>query len=140
MAKTTTTELKSRAFAETNGLGEHYTLNEANSFDVAADLYNTVVLEKCGITLDQLKKKQKLDGEFASASVLLGGEAADARFKENTDLTEISLSIPMGGSQTLSAVFTRGQATVVAMNTKIETAEMKRVLGHLDGLFAEVAS
>ena len=140
MAKTTNTELKSRAFAEDNGLAEHYVLNEANGFDVAADLYNTVVLEKCGITLDQLKKKHKLDGEFASASVLIGGEASNERFAANPELNEISLSIPMGGAQTLSAVFTRGQATVVAMNTKFETPEMKRVLGHLDGLFAEVAS
>lgn len=141
MAKTTNTELKSRAFAEDNNLGEHYVLSEANSFDgIGADLYNTVVLEKCGITLDQLKKKDKLDGEFVSASVLLGGEASSERFKANPELTEISMSIPMGGSQTLSAVFTRGQATVVQVNSKIHTAEMKRVLGHLDGLFAEVES
>lgn len=141
MAKTNNTELKSRAFAEANNLGEHYILSEANSFDgIAADLYNTVVLEKCGITLDQLKKKDKLDGEFLSASVLLGGEASAERFKQNPELTEISMSIPMGGSQTLSAVFTRGKDTVVQINSKIHTAEMKRVLSHVDSLFAEVES
>lgn len=137
MAKST--ELKSRAFIEENNLTEQYQLNEANGFDVPADLYNTVVLEKCGITLDQLKKKQKLDGEFVAASILVGGESSGKRFEENKDLSEISLSIPMGGNQTLSAVFSRGQQTVVAVNTKIETAELKRVLSHVDSLFADVS-
>ncbi len=133
-------ELKSRAFIEENKLGEKILLNEANGFEVPADLYHDIVLEKCGITVEQLKKKQRLDGEFLSASVLVAGEQADTRFKENAELSEISLSIPMGGNHTGSAIFSRGQATVVSMNTKFETAEMKRVLSHLDGLFAEVSS
>lgn len=133
-------EMKSRVFATENNLAEAYVLNEANGFDVDAALYNTLVLEPSGITLDQLKKKQKLEGEFIPASILVAGEAVDERFKTNPELSEISLSIPMGGNQTLSAVFSRGQATVVALNTRIESAEMKRVLSHLDGLFADVSS
>lgn len=133
-------ELLSRGFAEENKLNEHLVLNEANGFDVAADLYSNIVLEKCGITLDQLKKKHKLDGQFLPAAGLVGGEQAKTRFKENPELNEISMSVPMGAGQTASFIFTRGQATVVAMNTKIENAEMKRVLSHLDCLFEDVNS
>lgn len=133
-------ELKSRGFADDNKLNEAIVLNEANGFDVSADLYNTVVLEKCGITLDQVKKQQKLESEFLPASLLVAGEQVETRFKENQELNEISLSIPMGGNRTATAVFSRGQQTVVAVNSKIDTAEMKRVLTHIDGLFTDVSS
>lgn len=136
-----TVELKSRAFVETNKLGEHFVLNDANTFDaISKDLYTTCVLEPAGITLDQLKKKDKLEAEYLQGSVLVGGEVVADRMRTNSELHEVSLSIPMGGTRTASAVFTRGQATVVALNTKVETAEMKRVLVHLDGLFNDVSS
>lgn len=133
-------ELKSRGFAETNKLSDAIVMNEANGFDVSADLYNTCVLEPAGITLEQLKKQQKLEGEFLPAALLVGGEQVNERFQSNPDLHEVSMSIPMGGNRTASVVYTRGQATVMQVNTKTDTAEMKRVLSHLDGLFAEVSS
>lgn len=132
-------ELKSIAFAADNKLAESIVLNEANGFDVGADLYDDTVLKKCGITLDQLKQKSKLDGEFLAAATMVGGDQVGARFKENAELNEVSLSIPMGAGTTATAIYTRGQSTVVAMNTKINTAEMKRVLSHVDSLWADVS-
>ena len=133
-------EMKSIAFAEDNKLFEKIVLNEANGFDPAADLYDEVVLQKGGITLDQLKQKNKLDGEFLAGATYVGGTQVSARFKENAELNEVSLSIPMGAGTTATAIYTRGQPTVVAMNTKIHTAEMKRVLAHVDSLWDEVSS
>jgi hypothetical protein len=133
-------ELKSVTFATENKLSEAIVLNEANGFDVGADLYDDVVLKKCGITLDQLKKKSKLDGEFLAAATYVGGEQVGERFTANPELHEVSLSIPMGAGTTATAIFTRGQSTVVAMNTKIHSAEMKRVLSHVDALWAEVSA
>lgn len=139
-AEKKTVELKSIAFAADNGLAEKIVLNEANGFDVGADLYDEVVLQKCGITLDQLKQKNKLDGEFLAGATYVGGLQVGDRFKENAELNEVSLSIPMGAGSTATAIYTRGQTTVVAMNTKIHTAEMKRVLSHIDSLWDEVSS
>lgn len=132
-------EMKSIQFAADNNLAEKLVLNEANGFDVGADLYDEVVLKKCGITLDQLKQKNKLDGEFLSAATYVGGTQVGERFTTNKELNEVSLSIPMGAGTTATAIYTRGQATVVGMNTRINTAEMKRVLSHVDALWAEVS-
>lgn len=133
-------ELKSRGFAADNKLNELIVLNEANGFDVNADLYNSLVLEPAGITLDQLKKQQKLEGEFLPAAVLVGGEQVNERFSTNPELHEVSLSIPMGGNRTAHIVYGRGQSTVMQVKTKTESAEMKRVLAHVDSLFADVSS
>lgn len=133
-------ELKSRGFAEDKKLGEVIVLNEANCFDIPADLYNTHVLEPAGITLDQEKKRVKLEGELLTGSLLVGGEQASERFKTNADVQEISMSIPMGPNRTASAIFGRGTETVVQVQTKIDTAEMKRVLAHVNQLFEDVSS
>lgn len=135
-----TVELKSIAFAEEHKLHEKIVLNEANGFDAPADLYDEVVLSQCGITLDQLKLKNKLDGQFIAAATYVGGEQVAKRFEENAELNEVSLTFPMGAGTTGTSIFTRGQATVVAMNTKIDNAEMKRVLKHVDSLWADVNS
>ena len=132
-------EMKSIQFAADHNLAEKLVLNDANGFDVGADLYDDVVLKKCGITLDQLKQKNKLDGEFIAAATYVGGTQVGERFKTKEDLNEVSLSIPMGAGSTATAIFTRGQSTVVAMNTRINTAEMKRVLSHVDELWANVS-
>jgi len=132
--------MQSRGFASDNKLVEAIVLNEANGFEVAADLYNTVVLEPAGITLDQLKKQEKLEGQFLPAALLVAGEQVSDRFASNPELHEVSLSIPMGGSRTANVVFGRGQSTVMQIHTKTESAEMKRVLTHIDGLFADVSS
>lgn len=133
-------ELKSVAYATENNLADSITANDTKGIDVAADIYETHVLNKCGITVDQLKKKQKLDAEFLPASVYVGGNAAETQFKADPELSEVSMTIPMGGNQTMTAIFTRGQQTVVAVNSKIETAEMKRVLMHVDSLWDDVSS
>lgn len=133
-------EIKSAEFATTHKLREFAQLNEANSFDIPADLYADVVLKQCDITPEQLKKKERLDGEFLSAMVYVGGEAAAERMKENKDLAEIGLTFPMGSAVTADVVFGRGEKVVVQVNHKTATAEMKRVLTHLNVLFEDVNS
>lgn len=133
-------ELKSRGYAEDRKLGEVILLNEANGFDVPADLYVSHVLEPAGITLDQEKKRVRLEGELLTGSLLIGGEQVADRFKSNEDLQEVSMSIPMGPNRTATAIFGRDAATVVQVQTKIDTAEMKRVLAHVDHLFESVSS
>ncbi len=133
-------ELKSRGYAEENKLGELIVLNEANGFDIPADIYNTLVLEPSGITLDQEKKRVKLEGELLTGSLLVGGEQVADRFKTDASLQEVSMSIPMGPNRTATAIFGRGTETVVAVQTKIDTAEMKRVLAHVNHLFEDVSS
>lgn len=133
-------EIKSIEFATTHKLREFAQLNEASSFDIPADLYSEVVLKQCDITPEQLKKKERLDGEFLSAMVLVGGEAAAERMKENQDLTEIGMTFPMGSAVVADVVFGRSEKTVVHVNHKTATAEMKRVLSHVDHLFENVNS
>lgn len=139
---TTSKELKSRAFIDQHNLREHVILNEANSFDIPADLYADVVLKGAEITLDQLKKKERLEGELLASVTLLGGEQAVERFKSNPELSEIGFSMPMGSSHVASGIFSREgkDHTVVTVNNKIGTAEMKRVLGHLNTLFDDISS
>lgn len=133
-------ELKSRGFAEEMKLGETVLLNEANGFDVPADLYTTHVLEPAGITLDQEKKRVRLENELLTGSLLVGGGQVAERFKTDTSLQEVSLTIPMGPNRTASAIFGRGTETVVQVQTKIDTAEMKRVLAHVNHLFEDVSN
>lgn len=131
-------EIKSVEFANTHKLREFAQLNEASSFEIPADLYADVVLKQCEITPEQLKKKERLDGEFLSAMVLVGGEAAAERMKENKDLNEIGMTFPMGSAVTADVVFGRGEKAVVQVNHKTATAEMKRVLSHINVLFEDV--
>lgn len=133
-------ELKSRGYVEDKKLGEVFILNEANGFDVPADVYNTLVLEPAGITLDQEKKRVRLEGELLTGALLVGGEQVGERFKTNAELQEVSLTIPMGPNRTASAIFGRGVETVVQVQTKIDTAEMKRVLSHVNHLFEDVSN
>lgn len=133
-------KIKSIAFAEEHKLADHAKLNEAHSFDIPADLYADVVLKQCDITPEQLKKKEKLDGEFLAAMVYVGGTAASERMKENKDVSEIGMTFPMGAGVTGDVVFGRTQKTVVHVNHKTATAEMKRVLSHIDNLFEQVNS
>lgn len=133
-------ELKSRGFADEMKLGESILLNEANGFDVPADLYNTHVLEPAGITLDQEKKRVRLENELLTGSLLVGGEQVAERFKTDANLQEVSLTLPLGPNRTASAIFGRGTETVVQVQTKIDTAEMKRVLAHVNHLFEDVSN
>lgn len=133
-------ELKSRGYVEDKKLGELFVLNDANGFDVPADVYNTLVLEPAGITLDQEKKRVRLEGELLTGALLVGGEQVGERFKTNAELQEVSLTIPMGPNRTASAIFGRGVETVVQVQTKIDTAEMKRVLSHVNHLFEDVSN
>jgi len=133
-------ELKSRGYADEHKLNEVFVLNEANGFDVPADVYNTLVLEPAGITLDQEKKRVKLEGELLTGALLVGGEQVGDRFKTDPSLQEVSLTIPLGPNRTASAIFGRGVETVVQVQTKIDTAEMKRVLAHVNHLFEEVSN
>lgn len=133
-------KIKSIAFAEQHNLAEHAKLNEAHSFDIPADLYADVVLKQCDITPEQLKKKEKLDGEFLAAMVYVGGTAAAERMKENKDVSEIGMTFPMGAGVTGDVVFGRNQKTVAHINHKVGGAEMKRVLVHVNTLFEEVNS
>lgn len=133
-------EIKSVDFASTHKLTEFVKLNEANSFDVPADLYADVVLKNCDITPEQLKKKEKLDGEFLAAMTYVGGQATAERFKENKELSEIGFTFPMGVGVTADIVYGRGLSTVVQVNHKTATAEMKRVLTCIDVLMSEVNS
>lgn len=133
-------ELKSADFATTHKLREFAQLNEANSFDIPADLYADVVLTQCEITPEQLKKKERLDNEFLPAMLYVGGEAAAARFKENKDLTEIGMTFPMGAGVVADIVFGRNEKVVVQVNHKTSTAEMKRVLTHVNVLMEDVNS
>lgn len=133
-------ELKSRGYAEEHKLAEVILLNEANGFDIPADLYNTHVLEPAGITLDQEKKRIRLEGELLTGTLLVGGEQVAERFKTDTSLQEVSLTMPLGPNRTASAIFGRGTETVVQVQTKIDTAEMKRVLSHVNHLFEDVSN
>ncbi len=134
------TQLKTAAFVEEKKLNEVFVLNEANGFDVPADVYVTHVLEPAGITLDQEKKRVKLEGELLAGAIYTGGEQVAERFKTDENLNEVSLTFPMGSNRTASAIFGRGMDTVVQVQTKFDNAEFKRVLKYVDQLFADVSN
>lgn len=134
-------DLKSYAFIEEHKLRERVILNESNGFDIAADLYDSIVLEGSGITLEQLKKKERLEGELDAAVLLVTAEQAVPRFKANPDLTEIGYNYNRGTPNAqVAAVFNRDAKdhVVLTVSTKTNTAEMKRVVSLVDKMFEDV--
>lgn len=143
-AKTATAqkELKSVAFAETHGLRDKIVLNAKGTFDVPTDLHESIALAHAGITLDQHKKLQKIEGELLSGVILVAGEQAAQAFKDNIELSEVGISYNIGSTTKASAVFDRVSKdhAVVHVETKFASGELKRVLTHLNGLYDEVNS
>ncbi|QEM41949.1 hypothetical protein [Pseudomonas phage vB_PaeM_PS119XW] len=134
-------DLKSFAFIEEHKLREKVILGEANTFDIPNDLYESVVLGGAGISLEQLKKKERLEGELLAGVTLVAGEQAATRMKENPDLSEIGFNYNMGTTNSqVAGIFNRDgkDHSVVTVSTKTNSAEMKRVCAHINQLFEEV--
>jgi len=136
------TELKSRVFIEKHGLDEKIQINEKGLFNLPDDLHESIVLADAGVTLEQLKKVQKTESELLAATALLAGEKTAVAFKENPELTETALSYSIGSTQTASIVFSRDNKDhmVAAVETKVKSAEFKRVASHLNSLFDDINS
>jgi hypothetical protein len=135
-------DLKSNAFIEQHGLRDKITLSESGVFGGFDELHEQIVLAGSGVTVDQLKKMQKLEGELLPAVTLLAGELSADFMKKNPESNELGFSYKIGSNTTASGIFSRsteGAISVVnAVETKVNSAEMKRVHSFLDGLFEGV--
>lgn len=135
-------ELKSIAFADTHGLRDKITLNDSGKFEIPADLHQTIVLDAVGITAEQERKRQKLDGELLAGVTLVCGELSHEAFGKNVELSEVGFSYNIGPHTKASGIFDRSAKdhTVVHVETRFQSGELKRVMTHLNGLYDDVNS
>ncbi|AEH03645.1 hypothetical protein AVT69_gp220 [Pseudomonas phage PhiPA3] len=133
-------DLKSVAFAEEHLKGV-VTLDDANRLTGLDDLYEKHVLEPLGLTLEIENKREKAAAELFAGVTYHAGELFAGAMKQDPNISELAFSYPMGKHATASGVFNReGSHVVLAMTSKWETAEMKRVVAHVNTLFDEISN
>lgn len=134
-------DLKSFAFIEENKIREKVILNESNTFDIPTDLYESIVLGGSGISVEQIKKKERIEGELLAAVTLVAGEQVAERMKANPELSEVGFNYNMGTTNSqVAGIFSRDgkDHTMISVSTKTNSAEMRRVSAHLNALFEQV--
>lgn len=137
MAKNT--DIKSAAFAEKHDLDSKVVVTDKGLIELPADLHESIVLADAGVTLDQFKKIQKGSAELFAGVTYVAAPKIVNHMKANPEVTEMGFSYAVGGDTTASAIFNRDGIHVVnAVETKIQTAEMKRVHSYIDDLFNNI--
>jgi hypothetical protein len=142
--KTKSTELTSLAFAEKHDLAAKILLGDNGIFSLPKDYYEVIAATDAGVTVDQLKKLQKVDQQLLAATTLLTGKIANEEFAKNPEAKELAFSYNVGPHAKASGIFTRTEddklSIVNAVEHRYQTAEMNRVYGHLNDLFAGINS
>jgi hypothetical protein len=135
-------ELKSRAYAEKHDLDSKIQIDGKGLYAELRDLHESTVLLDAGVTVEQYKKIQQGDAQLLSAVTLVAGEKFAAAAKSNNELVEASVSYPMGSNTVATVMFNRDSKdhVVAAVETRVKSAEHKRVIAHLDSLFDDVNS
>jgi hypothetical protein len=141
-------ELKSREFIEKHSLAEKVLLADNNIVTLPEDYRAAILASEQGITVEEVKKQQKIeqrvDQSLLAATTLLSGELAKSKFVADPEAREVAFSYEVGPHAKASGVFTRNDdgtvAIVNAVEHRFQTAEMNRVYGHLNDLFANVNS
>lgn len=142
--KTKSTEMTSLAFAEKHDLAAKILLGDNGVFSLPKDYYEVIAATDAGVTVDQLKKLQKVDQQLLAATTLLSGKIATEEFAKNPEAKELAFSYNVGPHAKASGIFTRTEddklSIVNAVEHRYQTAEMNRVYGHLNDLFAGINS
>lgn len=135
-------KINAAAYADKNKLGELITIGSNGIYNIPEMLHTDLVLTPAGITPEQHKKMQKAEAELLGGVLYVGGNLAVEHFKENAEAVEVGFTYNQGSMTTVSGVFNREAKdhTVVAIETKYKTADVKRVLSYLGDHFSNVNS
>ena len=127
-------------FVTAHDLEAKVTLSEGgHNLEVTEGVYNAVVLEGAGITVEQYQKKTELEQSLLAGIALVGGERAKEAFEADPNLSELGLTCDFGGNSA-SAIYNRDTKDMFVEVTHPLSTEMENVLKHVDGLFEDLNS
>ncbi|WDS62196.1 hypothetical protein [Pseudomonas phage D6] len=135
-------KIQAVGYAEKNGLREKITINESGLYTIPADLRQVLVLDPLGVSAATYKKIEQEDAKLLGGLLYIGGELATGHFKANPDAMEVGFNYQQGDATNVSVVFNREAKdhTVIAIETKHKTPDIKRVLSWLGDEFANINS
>lgn len=133
-------KIKAAAFVEKNELGKLVTLGKDGIYQIPEDLHELLVLKPLGITTEQHAQIGKKEEDLMAGMVFHTGTLALEHFKENPDAVELGFRYDQGKNTTVNGLFNRDAKdhTVLSIDTKHKTADMKRVLSYLGDEFANI--
>jgi hypothetical protein len=139
---TDVSKINAAAYAEKNGLAEKITISDAGIYAIPADLQQALVLDPLGVSADTYKKIEKGNAELLGGVMYVGGNLATSHFKANPEAVEVGLNYQQGSATNVSILYNREAKdhTVVAIETKHKTADIKRVLSYLGDEFGNINS
>lgn len=135
-------KINAAKFVETHKLNELITLGDTGIYTIPADLHELVVLKPLGITSEQYNKIEKAEEELMAGVTHQAGQLALDYFKNNAESVELGFSYQQGKSTTVNGIFNREAKdhTVLSIETKYKTADMKRVLNYFGDSLANINS
>lgn len=130
---------KTLQYIERHGLEKMINIDDKGVVKIDDDIYEKTVLADAGLTLDQVKKLRKHEGELYPAVVHQTATLAAGAFKSDANLTEVGFNFNMGGHKA-AGVFNRegNQRFVGEINHEHKNAEFKRVVAGVEALFADI--
>lgn len=138
-------ELKSVAFAKKFDLENKIQIDSKTGVVTLDENFYESTLEDTGLTMDQVKKLQKHDAALLAATTLVAGEKAADIFKNNEDITSVTVQYTAGNT-TYSSMFHNGKGTNSTVLNMSETTigsndtELRKVHKHLKSLFSSINS
>jgi len=135
-------KIQAVSYAEKNDLRAKISINDAGLYTIPADIRQVLVLDPLGVSAETYGKIEKEDAKLLGGMIYVGGELAVDHFKANPDAVEVGFNYQQGNSTSVSVLFNRDAKdhTVVAVETKHKTADVKRVLSYLGDQFANINS
>jgi hypothetical protein len=139
---TDVSKIQAAAYSEKHGLGEKITMSPQGIYAIPTDLAQVLVLDPLNVSADTYKKIEKGFAELNGGVLYTTGNLAVDHFKNNADAQEVGFNYQLGSMTTVSGIFNRDAKdhTVLAIETKYKTADMKRVLSYLGDEFANINS
>lgn len=132
---------KTEQYIERHELDKLISIDAKGVVKIDDNIYEKTVLADTGLTLDQVKKLRKHEGELYPAVVHHTAGLAATAFKGDANLSEVGFNFNMGGHKA-AGVFSRegNQRFVGEINHEHKNAEFKRVVAGIEGLFADINS
>ncbi|MCY1461297.1 hypothetical protein D9M71_789400 [compost metagenome] len=101
-----------------------------------------LVLDPLNVSAETYKKIETGFRDLAGGVLYTAGNLAVGHFKNNVEAQEVGFNYQQGSMTTVSGIFNRESKdhTVLAVETKYKSADMKRVLSYLGDEFANINS
>lgn len=133
---------KTLNYVEKHDLRAKVTMGDNGVIKIDDDLFEATAAMDAGVTLDQVKKLQKAEGELLTAVTYVSGELAAEAFKQDPNLVETGFDYRVGQTVKVAGMFNRDakDSTVVIVETTHKSAEFGRVASALNGMFSDINS